>query len=374
MEQSLATLPVGLALATPDQDGLNELPPEGSTDRQWDLSPDDLEDSETPDRQVLTSGATADPVRDYLKQIGGIALLDAEQEVELAKRIEAGLFADERLKAGAKIDSELRGQLWWISQDGKNARNHLVEANLQQVVSLAKGYTGAGMLFLDLIQEGNLGLIRAVEKFDHAKGLKFSAHAAWWIRQAITRAMADQALTIRIPVHLVELINRVTQYEREATAHKGPLPTVAEIAAALDLAPKKVVEIQNHRRHPVSLHELIPVAWDEVDSTSQYTDPGWATELGYLIEDCDAIRPGDALSFTLLHEHLYSVLDTLSEREAAVVSMRYGLTDGDPKTLAEIGTVYDGVTRERIRQIQSWTISKLRHPSRSRVLREYLDT
>jgi RNA polymerase primary sigma factor len=321
----------------------------------------------------MTTDATADQVKDYLKQIAKVALLNAEEEVELAKRIEAGLFAEEKLNAGGKMDMKLKRELWWISQDGKNAKNHLLEANLRLVVSLAKRCTGRGMLFLDLIQEGNLGLIRAVEKFDYTKGLKFSTYATWWVRHAITRAMAEQARTIRIPVHIVNVINKLAAYERRTKANEGRLPTDAEIAAQLDLAPETVAEIQNYRRHPVSLHELIPVAWDEIDPSSELTDSGWATELGYLIEDSDAIPPCDAVKFMLLQEHLYSVLGTLSEREAAVISMRYGLTDGQPMTLEEIGKVYGGLTRERIAKAQSWTISKLRHPSRSQVLRDDLD-
>jgi RNA polymerase primary sigma factor len=360
--------------ASPDEDGLPELLPEDSTHRLSDLSPVCSEESGAPPEQVMTAGATADPVDDYLRQIGKVALLNAEQEVELAKRIEAGLFSEEKLKARGKMDLKLKGELWWISQDGKKAKNHLVEANLRLVVSLAKGYTGRGMLFLDLIQEGNLGLIRAVEKFDYTKGNKFSTYATWWIRHALTRAMAHQARTIRIPVHLVNVIDKLAAYERWTTAHQDRQPTVAEIAAQLGLAPQTVMELQNYRRQPVSLRELIPVAWDEIDSSSELTDSGWATELGYLIEDSGAVPPGDAVDFMLLEEHLHSVLETLSEREAAVISMRYGLTDGHPKTLDEIGKVYGGLTRDRIAHMESWTISKLRHPSRSRVLRNYLDS
>ena len=320
----------------------------------------------------MTAGATAGPVKDYLGQIAKIAQLDADQEVELAKRIEAGLFAEEKLKAPGKIDSELNGELEWISQEGRNARNQLLEANLRLVVSLAQGHTGRGVLFLDLIQEGNLGLIYAVQKFDYTEGFKVSSHATWWVHQAITRAIVRQARTIRLPQQMVELINRVAVYERWAKVHVGHLPTVAEIAAELDLAARSVVEIQSCRRRPVSLHELIPVDWDEIASTSEFTGSGWATELGNLIEDFDAVPPGDAVNFTLLQEHLYSVLGTLSEREAGVVSMRYGLTDGAPKTLGEIGEVYGGVTRERIAHTLTWTISKMRHPSRSQNLRNHL--
>ncbi|CAN5439005.1 N/A [soil metagenome] len=316
------------------------------------------DDDDAPAQQVVTAGATADPVKDYLKQIGKVALLNAEQEVELAKRIEAGLFAEERLNSGDKIDAKLKRELWWISQDGKNAKNHLLEANLRLVVSLAKRYTGRGMLFLDLIQEGNLGLIRAVEKFDYTKGYKFSTYATWWIRQAITRAMADQARTIRIPVHMVEVINKLARVQRQMLQDLGREPTPEELAAELDMTPEKVVEVQKYGREPISLHTPLGEDGD--------------SEFGDLIEDSEAVVPADAVSFTLLQEQLHSVLDTLSEREAGVVSMRFGLSDGQPKTLDEIGKVY-GVTRERIRQIESKTMSKLRHPSRSQVLRDYLD-
>jgi RNA polymerase primary sigma factor len=318
---------------------------------------DDDED-DAPAQQVVTAGATADPVKDYLKQIGKVALLNAEKEVELAKRIEAGLFGEEKLNSGDKIDMKLKRELWWIAQDGKNAKNHLLEANLRLVVSLAKRYTGRGMLFLDLIQEGNLGLIRAVEKFDYTKGFKFSTYATWWIRQAITRAMADQARTIRIPVHMVEVINKLARVQRQMLQDLGREPTPDELAKELDMTPEKVVEVQKYGREPISLHTPLGEDGD--------------SEFGDLIEDSEAVVPADAVSFTLLQEQLHSVLDTLSEREAGVVSMRFGLTDGQPKTLDEIGKVY-GVTRERIRQIESKTMSKLRHPSRSQVLRDYLD-
>lgn len=316
------------------------------------------DDDDAPAQQVVTAGATADPVKDYLKQIGKVALLNAEQEVELAKRIEAGLFGEERLNSGDKLDAKLKRELWWISADGKNAKNHLLEANLRLVVSLAKRYTGRGMLFLDLIQEGNLGLIRAVEKFDYTKGYKFSTYATWWIRQAITRAMADQARTIRIPVHMVEVINKLARVQRQMLQDLGREPTPEELAAELDMTPEKVVEVQKYGREPISLHTPLGEDGD--------------SEFGDLIEDSEAVVPADAVSFTLLQEQLHSVLDTLSEREAGVVSMRFGLSDGQPKTLDEIGKVY-GVTRERIRQIESKTMSKLRHPSRSQVLRDYLD-
>ncbi|ABS03019.1 RNA polymerase sigma factor [Kineococcus radiotolerans] len=318
----------------------------------------DDDDDDAPAQQVSTAGATADPVKDYLKQIGKVALLNAEQEVELAKRIEAGLFAEEKLHSGEDIDSIFKRELWWISEDGRRAKNHLLEANLRLVVSLAKRYTGRGMLFLDLIQEGNLGLIRAVEKFDYTKGYKFSTYATWWIRQAITRAMADQARTIRIPVHMVEVINKLARVQRQMLQDLGREPTPEELAKELDMTPEKVVEVQKYGREPISLHTPLGEDGD--------------SEFGDLIEDSEAVVPADAVSFTLLQEQLHSVLDTLSEREAGVVSMRFGLTDGQPKTLDEIGKVY-GVTRERIRQIESKTMSKLRHPSRSQVLRDYLD-
>ncbi|GER23549.1 hypothetical protein NCCP1664_20440 [Zafaria cholistanensis] len=317
------------------------------------------DEDDAPQQQVLVAGATADPVKDYLKQIGKVALLNAEQEVDLALRIEAGLYAEEKLKADdGSMDKRLRWDLEQIVHDGKIAKNHLLEANLRLVVSLAKRYTGRGMLFLDLIQEGNLGLIRAVEKFDYTKGFKFSTYATWWIRQAITRAMADQARTIRIPVHMVEVINKLARVQRQMLQDLGREPTPDELAKELDMTPEKVVEVQKYGREPISLHTPLGEDGD--------------SEFGDLIEDSEAVVPADAVSFTLLQEQLHSVLDTLSEREAGVVAMRFGLTDGQPKTLDEIGKVY-GVTRERIRQIESKTMSKLRHPSRSQVLRDYLD-
>ncbi len=318
----------------------------------------DADDSGEPEQQVMVAGATADPVKDYLKQIGKVPLLNAEMEVELAKRIEAGLFSDEKLAKGGKVSAKLHEELEWIAEDGRRAKNHLLEANLRLVVSLAKRYTGRGMLFLDLIQEGNLGLIRAVEKFDYTKGYKFSTYATWWIRQAITRAMADQARTIRIPVHMVEVINKLARVQRQMLQDLGREPTPEELAKELDMTPEKVIEVQKYGREPISLHTPLGEDGD--------------SEFGDLIEDSEAIVPADAVSFTLLQEQLHAVLDTLSEREAGVVSMRFGLTDGQPKTLDEIGKVY-GVTRERIRQIESKTMSKLRHPSRSQVLRDYLD-
>ena len=318
----------------------------------------DSEEDDAPAQTVLTAGATADPVKDYLKLIGRVPLLNAEMEVELSLQVEAGLFAEEKIATDKKLDKKLKREYEQLVLQGKRAKNHLLEANLRLVVSLAKRYTGRGMLFLDLIQEGNLGLIRAVEKFDYTKGYKFSTYATWWIRQAITRAMADQARTIRIPVHMVEVINKLARVQRQMLQDLGREPTPEELAKELDMTPEKVVEVQKYGREPISLHTPLG---EEGDS-----------EFGDLIEDSEAIVPADAVSFTLLQEQLHSVLDTLSEREAGVVAMRFGLTDGQPKTLDEIGKVY-GVTRERIRQIESKTMSKLRHPSRSQVLRDYLD-
>ncbi|HEU5385074.1 MAG TPA: RNA polymerase sigma factor [Streptosporangiaceae bacterium] len=333
---------------------------EESSDFTWD----DEEESEAlrQARKDAEMTASADSVRAYLKQIGKVALLNAEEEVDLAKRIEAGLYGAERLRQvedeGQKISPQMRRDLNWIVRDGERAKNHLLEANLRLVVSLAKRYTGRGMAFLDLIQEGNLGLIRAVEKFDYTKGYKFSTYATWWIRQAITRAMADQARTIRLPVHMVEIIGRLARAQRQMLQDLGREPTPDELAAALEVSPEKVIEVQKYAREPISLH--LPLGEDGDG------------ELGDLIEDSEAIEPGEAVSFTLLQEQLHSVLGMLSEREAGIVSMRFGLADGQPKTLDEIGKVY-GVTRERIRQIESKTMAKLRHPSRSRLLRDYLD-
>ncbi len=317
------------------------------------------DDEDLPVARVEAASASADPVRDYLKQIGRVPLLNAGQEVELAKRIEAGLFADQKLTEDSRnLSAEARIDLEQVAEDGRRAKNHLVEANLRLVVSLARRYTGHGMLFLDLIQEGNLGMIRGVEKFDYTRGYKFSTYATWWIRQAITRAMADQARTIRIPVHMVEVINKLARVQRQMLQDLGREPTPEELAVELDMTPEKVIEVQKYGREPISLHTPLGEDGD--------------SEFGDLIEDSEAIEPGEAVSFTLLQEQLHSVLGTLSEREAGVVSMRFGLTDGQPKTLDEIGKVY-GVTRERIRQIESKTMSKLRHPSRSNLLRDYLD-
>ncbi|GIJ69529.1 RNA polymerase sigma factor [Virgisporangium ochraceum] len=331
-----------------------------SDDFAWD---DDESEALKQARKDAEMTASADSVRAYLKQIGKVPLLNAEQEVELAKRIEAGLYAAERLRAaeedsGEPLQIPMRRDLEWIGRDGERAKNHLLEANLRLVVSLAKRYTGRGMAFLDLIQEGNLGLIRAVEKFDYTKGYKFSTYATWWIRQAITRAMADQARTIRIPVHMVEVINKLGRIQRELLQDLGREPTPEELAKEMDITPEKVLEIQQYAREPISLDQTIG---DEGDS-----------QLGDFIEDSEAVVAVDAVSFSLLQDQLQQVLQTLSEREAGVVRLRFGLTDGQPRTLDEIGQVY-GVTRERIRQIESKTMSKLRHPSRSQVLRDYLD-
>ncbi len=316
------------------------------------------DEDDAPAQQVVTAGATADPVKDYLKQIGKVALLNAEQEVELAKRIEAGLFAEEQLNAGGKMDMKLKRELWWIAQDGKNAKNHLLEANLRLVVSLAKRYTGRGMLFLDLIQEGNLGLIRAVEKFDYTKGFKFSTYATWWIRQAITRAIADQARTIRIPVHMVETMNKVMRIQRQLLQELGREPTVDEIAAKVELTSDRVREIQRLGQEPVSLET--PVG-DDDDSF-----------LGDFVEDPNATAPATAAARALLTEAIEEALEELNDRERQVVRLRFGLDDGQVRTLEEVGREF-GVTRERIRQIESKTLAKLRHPTRSQRLRDYLE-
>jgi len=300
-----------------------------------------------------------DLVRLYLTDIGQYVLLTKDDEVRLAKAIEEGKTAEAALKKTEKqITPTRRRELNKVVRAGARAERQFVQSNLRLVVSIAKKYQASGLPLLDLIQEGNLGLMHAVEKFDWRKGFKFSTYATWWIRQAITRAMADQARTIRIPVHMVEVINKLARVQRQMLQDLGREPTPEELAKELDMTPEKVVEVQKYGREPISLHTPLG---EEGDS-----------EFGDLIEDSEAIVPADAVSFTLLQEQLHSVLDTLSEREAGVVAMRFGLTDGQPKTLDEIGKVY-GVTRERIRQIESKTMSKLRHPSRSQVLRDYLD-
>ncbi|MDQ3761558.1 MAG: RNA polymerase sigma factor [Actinomycetota bacterium] len=357
--EDLADVEVEVEEITVDADEAEAPSGPGAEDFVWDEEESEALRQARKDAELT---ASADSVRAYLKQIGKVALLNAEEEVELAKRIEAGLYAAERVRraedATEKLSPQLRRDLRWIVRDGERAKNHLLEANLRLVVSLAKRYTGRGMAFLDLIQEGNLGLIRAVEKFDYTKGYKFSTYATWWIRQAITRAMADQARTIRIPVHMVEVINKLGRIQRELLQDLGREPTPEELAKEMDITPEKVLEIQQYAREPISLDQTIG---DEGDS-----------QLGDFIEDSEAVVAVDAVSFTLLQDQLQSVLATLSEREAGVVRLRFGLTDGQPRTLDEIGQVY-GVTRERIRQIESKTMSKLRHPSRSQVLRDYLD-
>jgi RNA polymerase primary sigma factor len=316
------------------------------------------EDDDVPVYSATITGATADPVKDYLKQIGKVALLNAAEEVELAMRIEAGLFAEDKLANSQGLSKELERELRWVARDGQRAKSHLLGANLRLVVSLAKRYTGRGMQFLDLIQEGNLGLIRAVEKFDYTKGFKFSTYATWWIRQAITRAMADQARTIRIPVHMVEVINKLARVQRQMLQDLGREPTPEELSRELDMTPEKVVEVQKYGREPISLHTPLGEDGD--------------SEFGDLIEDTEAVVPADAVGFTMLQKQLESLLDSLSEREAGVIRMRFGLGDGMPKTLDQIGDTF-GVTRERIRQIESKTMAKLRHPSRSQSLRDYLE-
>ena len=318
------------------------------------------DEDDVPVYSTQITGATADPVKDYLKQIGKVPLLNAAEEVELAMRIEAGLFAEEKLShmSAAEKSSQLGLDLQWVARDGQRAKSHLLGANLRLVVSLAKRYTGRGMQFLDLIQEGNLGLIRAVEKFDYTKGFKFSTYATWWIRQAITRAMADQARTIRIPVHMVEVINKLARVQRQMLQDLGREPTPEELSRELDMTPEKVVEVQKYGREPISLHTPLGEDGD--------------SEFGDLIEDTEAVVPADAVGFTMLQRQLEQLLDSLSEREAGVIRMRFGLGDGQPKTLDQIGDTF-GVTRERIRQIESKTMAKLRHPSRSQSLRDYLE-
>ncbi|MEO0024583.1 MAG: hypothetical protein RL196_1024 [Actinomycetota bacterium] len=316
------------------------------------------EEEDIPAQSTSITGATADPVKDYLKQIGKVALLNAELEVSLAKSIEAGLFAEEKVATDLTLDEDTKRDLRWVIKDGQRAKSHLLEANLRLVVSLAKRYTGRGMQFLDLIQEGNLGLIRAVEKFDYTKGYKFSTYATWWIRQAITRAMADQARTIRIPVHMVEVINKLARVQRQLLQDLGREPTPEELARELDMTPEKVVEVQKYGREPISLSTPLGEDGD--------------SEFGDLIEDTEAVAPAEAVGYSMLQRELERILDSLHPREAGVIRSRFGLGDGVQKTLDQIGEEF-GVTRERIRQIESKTMSKLRHPSRSQLLRDYLD-
>jgi len=300
---------------------------------------------------------TSDLVRIYLREIGRVPLLTAEDEVELAKSIEAGLFAEEKMARTAVMSRSELLDLELLSREGARAKQRLIEANLRLVVSIAKRYVGRGMLFLDLIQEGNLGLIRAVEKFDYTKGFKFSTYATWWIRQAITRAIADQARTIRIPVHMVETINKLVRVQRQMHQDLGREPTPEEIGLEMGLPPARVIEIQRIAQEPVSLQSPI----GEEDS-----------DLGDFIEDADAVVPIEAAAFILLQDQLEEILGTLSEREQRIIQLRFGLTDGHPRTLEEVGREF-GVTRERIRQIEAKTLAKLRHPSRAQMLREYLD-
>jgi len=325
-----------------------------------DSTDDEAEDETTAraEDDAAKSAPTSDPVRMYLKEIGRVPLLSAAEEVDLAKRVEAGLFASEKLTTQRNISPDFIRELELIERQGQLAKKRLIEANLRLVVSIAKRYVGRGMLFLDLIQEGNLGLIRAVEKFDYTKGYKFSTYATWWIRQAITRAIADQARTIRIPVHMVETINKLIRIQRQLLQDLGREPTPEEIGEEMEMSPERVREIQKLAQEPVSLETPIG---EEEDSN-----------LGDFIEDSDAIVPIDAASFILLQEQLDAILHTLSEREKRVIQLRFGLSDGHPRTLEEVGQEF-GVTRERIRQIESKTLSKLRHPSRSQKLRDYLD-
>jgi len=318
----------------------------------------DEEPSTLSRQQEVAARLSSDPVRMYLKEIGRVPLLTAEGEVDLSKRIEAGLFASEKLAAGSWSGDATRRELEAIERDGQLANKKLVEANLRLVVSIAKRYVGRGMLFLDLIQEGNLGLIRAVEKFDYTRGFKFSTYATWWIRQAITRSIADQGRTIRIPVHMVEAINKLVRVRRQLLQSLGRDATSEEIGRALELSVDKVEELLKISQEPVSLS--LPVG-EEDDSS-----------LGDFIEDSDAVVPIEAAAFILLQEQLDSVLHSLNEREKKVIQLRFGLTDGHPRTLEDVGQEF-GITRERVRQIETKTLSKLRHPSRSQQLRGYLD-
>jgi RNA polymerase primary sigma factor len=342
---------------------IEEVIPEVEEDEDQPVVPEGalvISSKEEDDIQVQSTsitGATADPVKDYLKQIGKVALLNAELEVELAKRIEAGLFAEEKLATDKKLSKDMARDLKWVVKDGQRAKSHLLEANLRLVVSLAKRYTGRGMQFLDLIQEGNLGLIRAVEKFDYTKGYKFSTYATWWIRQAITRAMADQARTIRIPVHMVEVINKLSRVQRQLLQDLGREPTPEELARELDMTPEKVVEVQKYGREPISLSTPLGEDGD--------------SEFGDLIEDTEAVQPADAVAFRIMQREIERLLDTLTPREAAVIRSRYGIGDGVMKTLDQIGEDH-GVTRERIRQIEAKTMSKLKHPSRAQWLRDFI--
>ncbi len=350
---------VDLGVDIVEEEGLGE---EEEAEPEEDAAAPDLDEERVRARREVDQALKAptnDPVRMYLKEIGRVSLLTAQEEVSLAKRIEAGLIAEDELaKSSNGLREEEENELRWLARDGARAKRHLVEANLRLVVSIAKRYVGRGMAFLDLIQEGNLGLIRAVEKFDYTKGYKFSTYATWWIRQAITRAIADQARTIRIPVHMVETINKLLRIQRQLLQDLGREPTAEEIGEQMELPPDKVREIQKISQEPVSLETPIG---EEEDSS-----------LGDFIEDSEAVIPLERASFRLLQEQLESVLHTLSGREKEVIRLRFGLTDGQPRTLEDVGKQF-GVTRERIRQIESKTLSKLRHPSRSQKLRDYLE-
>jgi RNA polymerase primary sigma factor len=350
-------VPVAIEDAGDPQEALHQV--EQSGDVVWDEEESEALRQAHKDAEVT---ASVDSVREYLRQIGKVALLNAEQEVDLAKHIEAGLYAAERVRraedVAEKLSPQLRRELCWIVRDGQRAKNRLVEANLRLVVSLAKRYTGRGMPLLELIQEGNLGLIHAVEKFDYTKGFKFSTYAIWWVRQGITRAIADQARTIRIPVHMNVVINKLGRIRRKLLEDLGREPTLEELAKEMDTTPGKVRELQHYAREPLSLDQIIG---EEGDSP-----------LADFIDDSQAVVAADVVCFALLQNQLQSVLATLSERDAGIIRLRSGLTDGHPRTLDDIGHVY-GLTRKQIRQIVSKTMTKLRHPTRSHSLRHYLD-
>ncbi|GAB2326840.1 RNA polymerase sigma factor [Streptomyces variabilis] len=354
----LVAMPAQIRVGQPP--GTGPEPPAQAVDPVEAGSPDVVEPAEPvgPRLRPETGGPSSDLFRQYLREIGRIPLLTAAEEVELARRVEAGLFAEEKLRLTPDLDSRLAHDLDRLVVMGRMAKRRLIEANLRLVVSVAKRYVGRGLTMLDLVQEGNLGLIRAVEKFDYARGFKFSTYATWWIRQAMSRALADQARTIRVPVHVVELINRVVRVQRRMLQERGYEPTPQEVAAQLDLPPERVGEVLRLAQEPVSLHA--PVG--EEDDVA----------LGDLIEDGDAASPVESAAFLLLRQHLEAVLSTLGERERKVVQLRYGLVDGRPRTLEEIGRIF-GVTRERIRQIESKTLNKLRDHAYADQLRGYLD-
>ncbi|MCT7353534.1 RNA polymerase sigma factor [Streptomyces sp. 15-116A] len=365
--QTLTQTDTSTAGPQQDADVLLTMPPQSRVLHHPEAEAEADADTETepeppveapPVRTTESGGPSSDLFRQYLREIGRIPLLTAAEEVELARRVEAGLFAEEKLRLTPDLDSQLALDLDRLVVMGRMAKRRLIEANLRLVVSVAKRYVGRGLTMLDLVQEGNLGLIRAVEKFDYARGYKFSTYATWWIRQAMSRALADQARTIRVPVHVVELINRVVRVQRRMLQERGYEPTPEEVAAQLDLPPERVGEVLRLAQEPVSLHA--PVG--EEDDVA----------LGDLIEDGDAASPVESAAFLLLREHLEAVLSTLGERERKVVQLRYGLADGRPRTLEEIGRIF-GVTRERIRQIESKTLNKLRDHAFADQLRGYLD-